>query len=249
MIVKSKNTYTKLFWAKIPRTATNTYSEFFINEMQYTVNDITHEHHRYEPMIFCNCNDVYTEYTNLPAISVVRNPISRFVSSLRYLYSFNQNMELNSKKIPNRVCSICHTISVIDSTEDFSQRKFIDFYRDETTFYEFLYDTFDKNCILKPGLTMGDAFSTANPSFISSFFYTQVYWAYHPKVKIFKYEKLTEFNEWIRANLQYDTRNLTHTNSSQHVTFPIDLTTNKFKQLVKHLFYDDFRYFNYDMPS
>jgi hypothetical protein len=248
MIIKSKDDKTKYFWIKIPRTATVAYSNFFMSELCGNIQNIAHAHHRYETKVFCDCNNTYTEYTNLPAVSVVRNPISRFISSLRFLYAFNETTNSTNKKIPVRMCPVCHSLSAIDSVEIFSDQKFIDFYRDETTFYEFLYDTFDKNCALKSGLVMGDAFSTMDSRFISSFFYTQIYWAYHPNVKIFKYEQLHEFNDWIVTTLQYDIRNLSHKNSSQSIKFPIDLTTDKFKQLVKHLFYDDFKYFNYDLP-
>jgi len=247
MILSTKDD-TKFFWIKIPRTATITYSDFFTSELQGNIQNIVHEHYRYTTRVFCHCNNTYTEYTNLPAFSVVRNPISRFISSLRYLYAFNENINLKNRKNPKQMCPVCHSLSAIDFIETFSDRKFIDFYRDETTFYDFLYDTFDRNCVLKSELTMYDAFSTIDPRFISSFFRTQVYWAYHPKVKIFKYEQLHEFNEWTVSTFQYDIRNLSHKNSSQSIKFPVDLTTNKFKQLVKHLFYDDFRYFNYDFP-
>jgi hypothetical protein len=248
MVIKSKITNKKYQWIRIPRTATISYSNLFFEE--YNLNYPTgHTHYRYNQFARCDkCKDI--PELNLEGFSLVRNPINRFISSL-YFVAGRKIIGMVPDKM-YRLCEICKEYTLIDNIEKHSPLDFIEFYKDENTFYEFFYDNFNKNCEPKTGLDLHKIFDVNNISLISSFFQTQVYWAYHPKVKIFKYEEISKFNNWIEENLGYDTSKLTHINASRKKELSdvinVDFTTDKFKKLVKHLFYDDFRYFNYEFP-
>ncbi len=248
MVIKSKITNKKYQWIRIPRTATMSYSNLF-SEKYKSGHIIGHTHHIYNEFSHCDtCKDM-VEF-NLDAFTVVRNPISRFISSLYFVVGRKHNETIFNRM--DKLCEICEKVVPMDITDIPSPYNFFEFYKDEKVFYEFFYDNFNKNCHPKPGLNLYNIFQINNISLISSFFKTQVHWTYHPKVKIFRYEEINKFNNWIEENLGYDTSQLTHINASRKKELSdvinIDFTTDKFKKLVKHLFYDDFRYFNYEFP-
>jgi len=254
MIINSKVSTKRYQWIRVPRTATMAYSELFFPSTSSDIPNL-HTHLRYNE--FSTCSDcVNYKKMNLDAFTVVRNPIDRFKSSIYFVASRRQlhSQFNNISKQVNRRCEICSKIdtTIIELTKKESSNNFFEFYKNEEIFYQFFYDNFDKNCKLKVGLDLNAIFDTSNTSLIGSFFQTQVHWVYHPKVKIFKYEEIDKFNNWIDATLGYDTSKLTHINASRkkelNGIINIDFTTDKFKKLVKHLFYDDFRYFNYEFP-
>jgi hypothetical protein len=255
MIVQSKTTGKKYQWVRIPRTATMSYLELFLSIMKKNIS-IFHSHTKYNE--FSTCETCITDKKmNLDAFTMIRNPVDRFISSIYFMAS-RREMYFQLSNITqeiNKYCEFCgklQPISVELSIKE-SPNNFFEFYKNEETFYQFFYDNFNKNCELKYGLDLYSIFNTADISVVSGFFKTQVYWAYHPKVKIFKYEEIDKFNNWIEKNLGYDTSQLIHTNISQkkelNDIINIDFTSDKFKKLVKHLFYDDFRYFNYEFPT
>jgi hypothetical protein len=252
MVIISKITGKKYQWIRVPRTATMAYSELFFPKPKSNIS-IFHTHNRYNE--FSTCDMCITYQTNLDAFTVVREPVGRFISSIYFIASRRSAYTINKifKQI-NRYCEICGKLesSIVDPMSKESPNNFFEFYKDEKVFYDFFYDNFNKNCQPKMGLNLHNIFQTDNISLISSFFKTQVHWTYHPKVKIFRYEEINKFNNWIEENLGYDTSQLTHINASRKKELSdvinVDFTTDKFKKLVKHLFYDDFRYFNYEFP-
>jgi hypothetical protein len=252
MIINSRLTKQNYQWIRIPRTATIAYSNLFLPKKDNKTLFI-HSHLTYNKFFTCNNCKNYGKM-NLNAFTLVRNPIDRFISSIYFMAARRENLNKNrhSFKNFNKYCEICGKIEAFSTNNEQSKNIFLKFYQNESFFYNFLYDIFDKNCQLKRGIDVYTAFETNDISLLMSFFQTQVYWAYHPKVKIFKYEEIHKFNEWIESELGYDTSKLTHINTSKKEELKdvvnIDFTTDKFKKLVKHLFYDDFRYFNYEFP-
>ena len=250
MIIASKIYNENYQWIRIPRTATVAYSDLFFNisnlELDYPKG---HTHRKYNQFSRCkNCIEIPD--LNLPAFTMVRSPVDRFISSIYFLVGRKIDNIVPSKMYTS--CDMCQEFILNESKNRTASLDFFEFYKDEKIFYEFFYDNFNKNCEPKNGLDFYKIFEVIDTSLVSSFFYTQVHWAYYPKVKTFKYEEIGKFNNWIEENLGYDTSQLIHTNASRkkelNGIINIDFTTDKFKKLVKHLFYDDFRYFNYEFP-
>jgi hypothetical protein len=255
MIIQSKVTGKKYQWIRVPRTATISYSELFFPLAKTNVS-IFHKHTRYNEFSTCEMC-VNDKKINLDAFTMVRNPLDRFISSIYFIATCREIYLREGGNIfreTNSYCEICGSLhpTMVDLSKKESPYNFFEFYKNEEIFYQFFYDNFNKNCELKYGIDLYSIFNTYNPAMVGSFFQTQVYWAYHPKVKIFRYEEIDKFNDWIEENLGYDTSQLVHKNASRKKELSsvinIDFTTDKFKKLVKHLFYDDFRYFNYDFP-
>jgi len=254
MIIQSKITGKKYQWIRVPRTATISYSELFFPLAKTNVS-IFHSHTKYNQFSICE-KCVNEEKMNLDAFTMVRNPVDRFISSI-YFMAYRREMSSQFNNITqeiNRYCEFCGSLHpiIVEYHQKDSPINFFEFYKNEEIFYQFFYDNFNKNCELKYGIDLYSIFDTSDISLISSFFKTQVHWAYHPKVKIFRYEEIDKFNNWIEETLGYDTSQLIHVNASYKKELSsvinIDFTTDKFKKLVKHLFYDDFRYFNYEFP-
>jgi hypothetical protein len=256
MIITSKITNKPYQWIRVPRTATVSYSNLFLGKV-YSESSLIHSHARYNNFVVCK-NCVNHKINNLDAFTMVRNPLHRFISSIHFIAlrkeTYNNLKDGFIPKKHNKYCEICNTMEPIDLSElkEKGSHTFFEFYKNEEIFYQFFYDNFNKNCELKTGLDLNAVFESPNTSMVSSFFQTQVYWTYHPKVKIFKYEEIHKFNSWIEENLGYDTSQLNRMNASQKKELSdvinIDFTTDKFKQLVKYLFHDDFLYFNYEFP-
>ena len=254
MVIISKITGKKYQWIRVPRTATMAYSNLFLDGLHPSAS-IHHTHNRYNEFSTCKgCVDKVD--VNLDAFTMVRNPLNRFISSIYFMASrrerYSQGEDTFKKNY--KYCEICNNLELIEigKSQDSSPNNFFEFYKNEETFYQFFYDNFDKNCQPKSGNDLYSLFNTNNISMIGSFLYTQIHWVYHPKVKIFKYEEIGKFNNWVEENLGYDTSKLNRINASQTKELSdvinIDFTTDKFKELVKYLFYDDFLYFNYEFP-
>jgi hypothetical protein len=252
MIITSKIDNTKYQWIRVPRTATMAYGSLFLSN-KINDNPFIHSHLTYNN--FFTCDDcINYEKMNLDAFALVRNPVDRFISSIYFMASRRENLEKDDQisKNFNKYCEICGKVELVDTDREKYKNIFLRFYENESFFYDFFYNNFNKNCQLKPGLNIYSVFDTDDVSLVSSFFYTQVYWAYHPKIKVFKYENISEFNKWIENKLGYDTTQLKKTNASRKSELQdiinVDFTTDKFKKLVKYLFHDDFLYFNYEFP-
>jgi hypothetical protein len=248
MIVTSVIDFKKYFWVKVPRTATHSYEKIFFPE--FTINNIIpiHSHAPYFSLQDARCeNKVQVD----GGFTVVRNPYDRFVSALKYLKK-KRNSDLSKWDDAETILSVCEfcgeqTIITKEQFDSSVDTDYIDFLENETIFYEFVYSYFDKNCILKPGCFWEDMLNTEAISVVPTMFKTQTFFAYHPQVKIFKYENLQEFNNWIESTLGISTSTLSTYNSTNDVELNINVTTNKFKDLVKYLFHDDFKLFDYDI--
>lgn len=254
MIITSVKNSSKYFWVKIPRTATTSYERLFFPDL--TSEDVVEHLHipfyNKQNHIICPAPQKFVH-----GFSVVRHPVQRFISLIRHLNRSRLKIpSLQDKKSLVNICQYCGEVtrtSLDDSevlkkyiTNVNSSRSFVNFLENEDVFYDFLYSTFYKNCELKNGLNLQEVFQTENHRLINAVFVTQVYMAYHPKVKIFRYENLPDFNSWIETTLGYNTsylQNLNQTRGTHEVN--IDVTTNKFKELVKYLFEDDFKLFGY----
>jgi len=249
MFITSNTTGDNYFWIKIPRTGTVSYQELFIG-IDATSEQFEHSHFRYGEI---HCTDVEASLFQSPGFTLVRNPMSRFISGLQFIKKTMNVYDLKNLKNIIEVKSQCpfckkETVNMVEKTKFAASYNIFDFLKTEDIFYDFMYSNFDKNCHLKNGAQFEEIFRVSDASFVRSFFQTQVYWAYHPKVKVFKYEEIDKFNNWIKETLGYDTTKLNIKNSSSTFDLPFDTNSNKFKKLVKHLFYDDFRYFNYEFP-
>ena len=111
---------------------------------------------------------------------------------------------------------------------------------------DFLFNNFDKNCTPKNNKSLTNIFSVDVIKYHESFFKTQVYWAYHPKVTWFKYENLPQFNSWIETHLGYDTSKLQQVGKAEnHNLGHLDFQHSSFQKVVHHLFQDDFILFDY----
>lgn len=244
MIVKSLLDNKTYFWVKVPRTATHSYEKIFFPTIDQT--KIIHLHTPYSSLKESLCkNKPEVEY----GFGVVRNPYLRFVSALKYIKSKHKNLnEMDDIDTLISICQFCGETTIVDKQKYLSStdRNFVNFLENEEIFYDFAYSYLDKNCMLKSGYTWDTILQTESPGLVSTMFKTQTFFIYHPKVKIFKYENLEEFNTWIEHTLGYSTNTLGTLNSSKDTQLNIDVTTKKFKDLVRYLFHDDFKLFDYD---
>lgn len=228
-------------WIKIPRTGTKSYEKFFkiyneFPEQKGAFNETIHWHYTYSQTI--------EELGKLPGVSVVRNPLSRFISSLKYMagkkMSCLEEGCIKRRPTNNMVCDA---------------HQFVDFLGSTNECVEFLTENFTYNCYLKkyPARTfmnrqkLDEVLQVRDPQFIQCFFTTQVEFSYHPKVKTFRFEEIETFNGWIEEVLGYDTSLLTHENSSQHVDINVDFNHPDFIKVTEMLFYDDYKAFNYPL--
>lgn len=213
MIVTSlKNTDIKYIWIKVPRTASKSYSDlFFANYNPKT----SHFH-----IPFAQIN---SKYKNIPGFAVVRHPVTKFISGLKYITNHLIGNSLNSDydvKIP------------LDSIK---------------TLCDFLNNNFEMNCNLL-NISLCKIFNTKDDIIISSFFKTQANYCYHPKVKVFHYENLGEFNYWIEDVLGYDTSNIKKIGSEEkNYLTHLNFKDPYFIKTVEKLFYIDYKVFNYPL--
>lgn len=216
MILSSLLTGEKYFWIKIPRTATVSYLNFFLNYYKGKVGCETHDpalgqlHTHYTYLQLCNLYE-----NKLPGVTVVRHPLTRFVSGLHHLKYYSEEKTVDASFLEN-----------MDSC------------------VSYLNKFFGKNCDVS--VLYEDLFSTPAPFFAKSFFHLQISYMYHPKVMWFKYENIEEFNTWIEKNLGYDISLLPHENSSKKdLLSHLDFSDERFVRTVENMFYDDYKILNY----
>jgi len=215
MIIKTTNNQ-EYFWIKIPRTATYSFKELFKRYNEIT--EENHTHHTYKEL--CERHN-----QKLPAFTLVRHPLNRFISIIYYLASRHSNTTSDARRL-------------WESTE---------------SCVDFLNSYYDRNCELK-GISIQSMFLDTNIENcihkpVGAFFKTQVEYAYHPKVNIFYYEKIHEFTEWISTTLQYDVSNIPTINYTckTHTKVDVDFKHPDFIRTVENLYYIDYKIFNYPL--
>ena len=210
----------RYFWIKVPRTASISYTTLFS-----VYNDGLLKTRKNslvtEGLHTHETYEVLRTQENLPGIAVVRNPRDRFYSLLAHLLHLQERCR-------NGICVYSH------NHEECLQHKFSIPTDTEKDIHDFFTETFEKNF--------------TNTQYTVDLFKTQVHFAYHPKVKIFHFEKLYEFNSWIEEELGYDISLLSHSN--KHVPkflSNIDKNHPLFVKTAEHLYNIDFKVFNYPL--
>jgi len=200
-------------YIKIPRTASKAYTSLFDEEFSDNL-----KKNKYYPIGHAphfslrNQLESSTKY-----FSVVRHPVTRFASCLRYI--FQRQYTYLKDVIPH---DTIHNMS------------------------SFLYEAFDRNC--KPQSKANKLLVSELHWFLPGFFKTQVFWLGNDDIKIFKYENLKEFNDWISTNFQININKLEHINSIEVDNLHhLDFNDKEFTILVEYLFHEDFITFNYPL--
>jgi hypothetical protein len=223
MVLKSLVDNQEYFWIKVPRTATQSFGNFFTQYNDPEPDAVNGKHYHYS---YVELREMYNKV--LPAVSVVRHPLSRFKSIMYYLADRFMNVDSD-------VNLLWH------STE---------------SCVKFLNSTFDRNCHLKHGSLptifietgISNKDSVDYHGAISAFFKTQVFWAYHPKLKIFRYEKLEEFTDWIDTHLGYDINTIRKLNaSSNDGKVNVDFNNPEFVKTIENMYYIDYKLFGYPL--
>lgn len=222
MLLTSKLNGKKWIWAKIPKTGTRAYSKLFFPEG--TDEFFREDGNRYFHLHFAFTYLYNHHQQQHPGFTVVRHPVTRFISALKHL------ADLNSECIEDKC--INHPGNIPWNNID--------------EMVEFLYDSFERNCIPKNNKSYSEIFGVDFTNYYDSFFRTQVHWVYHPKMKWFYYENLEEYNVWLHETFGFDIKNLERVGEikKNHLEH-LDFTNPKFIQVVEHLFYDDYHAFNY----
>lgn len=162
------------------------------------------------------------------AFTVVRDPMSRFKSAIGHLTGSNR----------------AHLNIQFTDTDDL-----VEFF---ASVYSTLKENFDDyapgwvNETFKPYNVTCEQCGMYVPGFIYSLFTSQMYWAYHPKVRVFKYEDLSAFNSFIETELGYSTAKLKKRNATDKNTLAhLDFTDPRIVELVKKIYKIDYEAFNY----
>lgn len=165
-------------------------------------------------------HETYT-YGEINAFSVVRHPYTRFISSVRFMV---KQQNLNGKTGRFNFTIPCENTRVL---------------------CEFFEDNVEKlkNCF--SNTAYHEVFKTMDTDFVKLFFIPQHHYAGFAPVKIFKYESLNEFNEWIETVLGYDTSTTEVFNSSADELQHIDFENPKLINIVQRLFEEDYKFFGY----
>lgn len=222
MILTSTLSGQQLFWIKVPRTATHSFEELFKKyntHQEETVLPIEADKHNH-----FSYNELCAIYDKkLNGVSVVRHPLDRFVSILKYLFSKYYGTSSSIK-------------SLWESTD---------------SCIEFLNLSFHRNC--QPvGYDVSTLFIDCETEECvkncNALFKTQAFYAYTPKVKIFHYEQLHEFTDWIKTHLGYDITEIPRINAScKSIKMNVDFNHPEFIKTVENLYYIDYKVFGYSL--
>jgi len=215
MLINSKVSDEKYIWLRIPRTASKTYGKVFFPDGNYE-----HRHNNYY-------HETYT-YGEIPAFSVVRHPYTRFVSSIKYII---KQQRLKNDRIENLGFGRFEFNLPYESTEslcDFLNKNLTKLHHN--VFSNEMYE---------------EVFKTKDTGFIKLFFIPQHHYVGFPPVKIFKYEQLEEFNDWIENTLGYNTQNIEKYNSSADELPHINFEHPEFIKITERLFEEDYKFFGY----
>lgn len=198
---------------KVPRTATHSFRQLFENYNPYPYD--THNHPSYIKL----CEKHSVVYSG---VSVVRNPYTKFISSVFYILE----RQKNETSVENLWSS---TKSCI----------------------KFLLDNFEKNLHCKSEKIRDLFIDEPSPELLLAYnalFTPQTSLVYHPKVTTFKYENLDEFKLWINTTLGYDTSILPKINQSKYEKIlNVDFKSREFIETIEYLFYDDYKVFDYPL--
>lgn len=224
MILSSLNDNKQYFWIKVPKTATVSFSHLFT---RYTSKEPGTDHKKQSHFSYIELQKMYQQ--QLPAVSVVRNPVSRFKSIIYFLENLRPNTRSDVRLL-------------WESTE---------------SCVNFLNTVFERNCTLKGtsfssifvDTDMSDYLSVTNfLGAVNSCFRTQAEYAYHPKVKIFYYEELHKFIEWIDTALGYDTSKICKANvSTKSTNVNVDFNDPELIKTIENLYYIDYKVFGYPL--
>lgn len=223
MILKSLVDNEEYFWIKVPRTATQSFNKFFRQYNAAEPGTLEGKHYHYS---YLELQELYKK--TLPAISVVRHPVSRFKSIIYYL--------------ADRFMGIDSDINLLWQSTD--------------SCVTFLNKFFGRNCYVKQGELNTIFFETETTidssqnyyGAISSFFKTQVFWAYHPKLKIFHYETLDEFIDWIDVSLKYNINDIPVLNvSTKTKNVNVEFNNPEFVKTIENMYYIDYKLFGYPL--
>lgn len=170
---------------------------------------------------YVNLCDIYDK--KLKGVTLVRNPLTRFKSIINYISITQQSSNSGVNQL-------------WESTD---------------SCINFLNSNFLRNCIPKaPSVTdlFIDVESQRYVNNYEAFFRTQTEYAYHPKVKIFRYEHMHEFVVWISNSLGYDMTELPLMNTTRTNTpVNVDFTDPDLIKTVENLYYIDYKVFNYEL--
>lgn len=164
-------------------------------------------------------------FEKLPAFTVVRNPVDRFYSILGH-YLFLQENCKQGNCIHEESQSFCAFHSMELPQEN------------EKDIFDFFTSLAKKDF---RGLEHTRVFNDA-------LFKSQTFYAYNPNVKIFRYENIQEFNEWIVNELGYDVSKLEFLNKhNTRFLSNIDKQHPYFIKTAEYLYNIDFKVFNYPL--
>jgi hypothetical protein len=152
------------------------------------------------------------------AFSVVRNPTDRLKSGIMHDI---EDFEWNNPGV-----------------------SFPDWMTDINSLCDLFFKAVDKNCIIKDEISYIKILKDA--SMMSEVLKTQCSAVHHPDVKIFKYENLQEFNEWIENTLGYDVKRITINGASNYQKYNwLDFSNPRFIELCKVLYKHDYDVYGY----
>jgi hypothetical protein len=203
-------------YVKIPRTGTKAYTSLF---------DVDFANELKNNKFYPQGHAPYSSLSNIHGagvqyFAVVRNPVDRFISSLRYMFERKATDPRISFVLPH---DTIHNM------------------------VNFFYENFDRNCIPK-GKTLGEIFNSTSEWFLGAFCKTQKFWTNDSSIRIFKYENISEFNDWLVNNFTYDISKLEHLDLIEiDALGHLDFTDPEFVQLAEHLFHEDFTLLNYPL--
>lgn len=182
-------------------------------------NDLNEDKHYHYPYV-----DLCEKYDRkLTGITLVRHPLERFTSIIHYLAHRQEDSKSNIKQL-------------WESTD---------------SCINFLNSNFLRNCQPKAPHVLDLVIDLETDEFIKAhiaFFKTQTEYAYHPNVKIFRYEKMEQFIEWIKTSLGYDVQKIPKINRThKREVVKVDFTNPDLIKTVENLYYIDYKVFNYEL--
>lgn len=111
-----------------------------------------------------------------------------------------------------------------------------------TELCEYFFDRFDKNFVIKNQYQ-----ELYTGKFLKDLQQSQTQFLTNANAKIFKYENLQEFNNWVKLTLGYDTENLKTIGKIKLASDQLlDFNDPLFDKLARYLYPDDYTTFGYN---